>query len=144
MASFLFVFFFLVKNEKLINIYGEGKKEGGKRVFIKIILPILKFWNITDEYVKDGANINNQTIQQYNKIADAVFGLALPILIGIGVTICVIFAILAGIKMAQANSAEDKQAAKKKLLWNALGVGIIVGSQVIIPLIARAVATSVF
>lgn len=113
-------------------------------MFVKIILPILKFWNITDEYVKDGASINNQTIQQYNKIADAVFGLALPILIGIGVTICVIFAILAGIKMAQANSAEDKQAAKKKLLWNALGVGIIVGSQVIIPLIARAVATSVF
>ena len=129
---------------KSLLIYIAKEKEGGKRVFIKIILPILKFWNITDEYVKDGANINNQTIQQYNKIADAVFGLALPILIGIGVTICVIFAILAGIKMAQANSAEDKQAAKKKLLWNALGVGIIVGSQVIIPLIARAVATSVF
>ena len=92
-----------------------------------------KWYHITPQDNTDSAQ---NFAQEYNKIADVLFGIALPVMTGIAITVCVVFAILTGIKMSKANSAEEKNNLKKKLIWNIAGLAIVALATVAIPAIS--------
>lgn len=97
------------------------------------LIPFLAeaWWKLPDDHE------NEQFVNKYNEIAQVLFGVALPVLTAVATTVCVIFAILTGIKMSKANSAEEKNTLKKKLIWNIAGLIIVALASVAIPAISR-------
>lgn len=100
------------------------------------LIPLLvgpKWYHITPQGDSGSAK---DFAQKYNEIADVLFGIALPVMTGVAITVCVVFAILTGIKMSKANSAEEKNNLKKKLIWNIAGLVIVALATVAIPAIS--------
>ena len=100
------------------------------------LIPFLAWYHIKPSKNTPAGGPSSDFINEYNRIADILFGIALPVLTAIAITVCVVFAILTGIKMSKANSAEEKNTLKKKLIWNIAGLAIVGLASVAIPAIS--------
>lgn len=82
-----------------------------------------------------GANDITDTTTEVGNAVITYLNLVLSILLGIAAAVAAIYAIVVGVRMARANNAEEREEAKKKVIYTVAGVLIAIALIIIMNII---------
>ena len=72
--------------------------------------------------------VANDTLYRVVTIINSILGGV----IGVAIALGVVYAIIVGAKMARANNAEEREEAKKKVIFTVVGIAVAVGLMVVL------------
>ena len=76
----------------------------------------------------DPAGVTNSVLKSVIGYVNSI----LAAIIGVAVAIATVYAIVVGVRMAKANNAEEREEAKKKVIYTVLGIAVAVALMLIL------------
>lgn len=77
---------------------------------------------------KDPSTVTNDVLYSVVNYINSI----LAALIGVAVAIAIVYAIVVGMRMARANNAEEREEAKKKVIYTVIGIAVAVALMLVL------------
>ena len=79
-------------------------------------------------FISSATDTSNEVLTMVTNYITAVLGS----IIGVAAMVAIVYAIFVGAKMARANNAEEREEAKKKVIFTVAGIGVAIALMIIL------------